>query len=110
MLYDGACGFCSTWVRRFRGTLARRGFAVAPLQAAWVSERLELPDGELVADVRLLLPDGSSIAGADVYRHCMRRIWWALPLWFASVLPLGRQAFDWGYRTFARNRYCVPSG
>lgn len=37
----------------------------------------------------------------------MRRIWWALPMYVFSVLPGGRQVFDFGYRTFARNRYRV---
>lgn len=109
VLYDEACGFCRTWVRRFEATLRRRGFAIAPLQAGWVRERLALDDADLLVDIRLLLPDGRQIAGADVYRHCMRRIWWAWPLWLLSLLPGGRQIFDWSYRTFARNRYCVPA-
>ncbi len=37
----------------------------------------------------------------------MRRIWWAYPLYLLSVAPLLRQAFDWGYRTFAENRYRI---
>lgn len=109
MLYDGACDFCTAWVERLESVLAVRGFDIAPLQAGWVRERLDLDDDELLADIRLLLPDGTLIVGADVYRYCMRRIWWALPLWLLSVLPLGRRLFDRGYRTFARNRYCVAS-
>jgi predicted DCC family thiol-disulfide oxidoreductase YuxK len=96
-------------VPRFEETLAKRGFSIAPLQADWVRERLQLDDDELLADVRLLLPDGEQIVGADVYRHCMRRIWWAWPLWLLSTLPLGRALFDWGYRTVARNRYCLAA-
>jgi predicted DCC family thiol-disulfide oxidoreductase YuxK len=109
VLYDGACEFCSTWVERFETTLVERGFGIAPLQADWVRERLDLDDDELLADIRLLRSDGTMIVGADVYRYCMRRIWWALPLWLLSVLPVGRSLFDWSYRTFARNRYCVSA-
>jgi len=109
VLYDDACAFCRTWVPRFESTLARRGFAIAPLQADWVGARLGLAEEELLADVRLLLPDGHGVRGADVYRHCMRRIWWAWPLWLLSVLPGGRALFDWGYRTLARNRYCLSA-
>ncbi len=34
MLYDGSCGFCSRWVPLWERTLAKRGFLIAPLQAA----------------------------------------------------------------------------
>ena len=37
----------------------------------------------------------------------VRRIWWVVPIWLFSVLPVGRSIFDWGYLTFARNRYCI---
>jgi len=109
VLYDDDCDFCRRWVLLFELTLAKRGFGIAPLQADWVRDKLQLPEDELLQDVRLLLPDGDQIAGPDVYRYCMRRIWWTLPLWVFAALPLGRQAFDWSYRTFARNRYCVSA-
>lgn len=69
--------------------------------------KLKLPPEKLLDDLRLLLADGTHVAGPDVYRYAMRRIWWALPLYVFSVLPVGRQVFDSGYRTFARNRYRV---
>ena len=47
--------------------------------------------------------------GADVYRFVMRRLWWAYPLYLLSIVPGGRHLFDWGYRTFARNRLRVSS-
>jgi predicted DCC family thiol-disulfide oxidoreductase YuxK len=37
----------------------------------------------------------------------MRRIWWAYPLYLISVAPVSRLVFDWGYRTFAANRYRI---
>ena len=107
VLYDADCGFCRRGIARFEQTLKRRGFGVAALQADWVRDRLRLEDDDLLADIRLLLPDGSTLAGADVYRYCMRRIWWAWPLWLFSVLPVKRKLFDWAYRRFARNRYCL---
>jgi hypothetical protein len=61
----------------------------------------------LLDDLRLLLADGTHLAGAEVYRYAMRRIWWALPLYVFSILPGCRQLFDSGYRTFARNRHRV---
>jgi len=107
VLYDDSCGFCRRWIPFWGPTLLRRGFAIAPLQAEWVRERLGVTDAELIADLRLLLADGKLVQGADVYRHVMRQIWWAYPLYLFAVAPAGRQAFDWGYRTFARNRFIV---
>ena len=61
-------------------------------------------DGHLEQDAA---GNGRQIGGADVYRHVMRRIWWAYPLYLFSIAPLSRRAFDWGYRTFAANRYRI---
>ncbi len=107
VLYDGDCGFCSRWVPFWERTLAKRGFRIAPLQADWVADKFKFIEDELTADFRLLLADGEKIAGADVYRYLMRRIWWAKPLWFLSTLPILRGLFDAGYRAFADNRYWI---
>lgn len=107
ILYDGECGFCRRWAPYWEETLRKRGIAIAPLQSPWVKERLKLPEEELMRDMRLLLPDGSQKIGADAYRHALRLIWWAWPLYFFSIIPGGRHLFNWGYKTFARNRYRV---
>lgn len=107
VLYDGDCGFCSRWVPCWGKTLAKRGFRIAPLQADWVTEKFALTEEELTSDLRLLLVDGEKLAGAEVYRYLMRRIWWATPLWFLSTLPVLRRLFDAGYRAFADNRYWI---
>ena len=109
VLYDGACGFCRRWAPFWGGTLRKRGFAIAPLQSDWVRERVEISQEELIHDLRLLLPDGRQVLGADVYRHVMKRIWWAWPVYLFAVAPLLRNVFDWSYRTFANNRYWVSS-
>jgi uncharacterized protein YqjF (DUF2071 family)/predicted DCC family thiol-disulfide oxidoreductase YuxK len=107
VLYDGTCGFCSRWVPFWENTLKKRGFRIAPLQADWVSVRFALTEQELASDFRLLLANGDKLAGADVYRYLMRRIWWATPLYFLSLLPVLRQLFDGGYRAFADNRHRI---
>lgn len=109
ILYDDSCGFCRRWIPFWEGALRRRGFDIAPLQADWVRERLRLTESELLRDLRLLLTDGSQICGADVYRFAMRRIWWAWPAYLFSITPGLRNVFDWGYRTFAANRFRVSS-
>ena len=107
VLYDGTCGFCSRWVPYWEKTLAKRGFRIAPLQADWVAAKFDLTEDELTSDFRLLLVGGDKLAGAEVYRYLMRRIWWAKPLYFLSTLPVFRGLFDAGYRAFADNRYWI---
>jgi len=106
VLFDGSCGFCSSWVLYWAGTLRQRGFEIAPLQDTWVRARLALSDeGDLLRDLRVLLDSGGELRGANAYRYVMRRIWWAYPLYLLSVTPLLRHLFDSAYRAFADNRY-----
>jgi predicted DCC family thiol-disulfide oxidoreductase YuxK len=107
ILYDDSCGFCRRWIPFWADAIRKRGFAIAPLQSEWVVERLNVPHEDLLLDLRLLLADGGQVRGADVYRHVMRRVWWAYPLYLLSVVPLLRLVFDWAYRTFANNRHRV---
>ena len=109
ILYDGDCGFCRKWVRRFAGVLGRRGFGVAPLQSDWVRAELQLSEAELVRDFRLLRANGTQLCGAEVYRAITRQIWWAWPVYLFSITPGLRGVFDWGYRTFAANRHRLSS-
>ena len=106
VLFDGSCGFCSSWVRRWARPLHAHGFEIAPLQDDWVREQLGFPsETELLLDMRLLLDDGRQLRGADAYRYVMRRIWWAYPFYLLSVAPVLRHLFNRAYRTFADNRY-----
>jgi predicted DCC family thiol-disulfide oxidoreductase YuxK len=107
VLYDDSCGICRRWAMFLKNPLHRRGFEIAPLQAAWVIEKLHLNDADLLSDLRLLKPDGSQLCGADAYRYAMRRIWWALPLYLLSIVPGCRTIFNWCYRTFADNRHRI---
>jgi predicted DCC family thiol-disulfide oxidoreductase YuxK len=106
VLFDGSCGFCRSWVTYWADTLRKRGFEIAALQDDWVRQRLGSPaEGDLLADLRLLLDDGRQVRGADAYRYVMRRIWWTYPVYVLSRAPLLRHLFDWAYRRFADNRY-----
>jgi len=107
ILYDGACGFCSRWVGFWTPTLRRQGFQVAALQEPWVAAKLGIDPAQLLADIRLLTPDGKLVSGANVYLHVARRIWWMTPFWALFSLPGLNRLLHLGYRWFARNRYCV---
>jgi predicted DCC family thiol-disulfide oxidoreductase YuxK len=107
VLYDADCGFCSRWVPFWEKTLRRQGLGIAPLQADWLRVRLGVDRDRLLDDLRLIFEDGRQLAGADVYRYVMRRIWWALPAYLLSIAPVFRSIFDGAYRAFAVNRYRV---
>lgn len=107
VLYDGHCGFCSSWVKYWAGTLARSGFEITSLDEPWVAENLRMPHDELVTDIRLLTTGGQLISGAEVYLYVTRRIWWAWPFYAVFSLPGFNRLIHVGYRWFARNRYCV---
>ena len=107
VLYDNTCGFCSSWVPRWQHVLARHSFGVTALQEPWVDHWLQMPEEELLTDVRLLLPSGHHLKGADVYRYVMRRIWWAMPLSLLMSAPGLRWVVDQSYRRFADNRYLI---
>lgn len=107
MFYDGDCGFCSRWLKFWQPILKRHGFEIAPLQEGWVGERLQLFGPELLYDLRMILKDGETAAGADVYLQVARRIWWAWPFYAVFSLPGFNRLIHIGYRWFARNRYCI---
>jgi predicted DCC family thiol-disulfide oxidoreductase YuxK len=107
ILYDDSCGICRRWVPFWENALRRRGFGIAPLQADWVKKRLGIDDAKLLDNVRLLMADGSHLAGPDVYRFAMRRIWWAWPAYLLTSLPGLRQIFDLAYRKVARHRHRI---
>src|SRR5438067_5058688 len=65
ILYDAECELCVALAQRFMRPLGRRGFRFAALQSPWVAERLQLPPQELLAEMRLLTPDGRMRGGAD---------------------------------------------
>jgi len=109
ILYDDSCGICRRWVPFWENTLRCRGFEIAPLQADWVKEKLRLDEAALLQDLRLLLPDGRLISGADTYRYAMKRIWWASPVYLFAIVPVGRNIFDWCYRRFAANRHQISN-
>jgi lipase maturation factor 1 len=107
VLYDADCGFCSRWLRFWAPTLERNGFAVDALQAPWLSGIMKVSPAEMLADIRLLLPDDSLVSGANVYLHVMGQIWWTRPLSLICRLPGFNAIFGACYRSFARNRYCI---
>jgi len=109
VVYDGACGVCAGLARRFRPLLERRGFALVPLQAPWMSSRLRfsysIPLENLLDEMRVLTADGRALAGGDAVLFLAGRIWWARPLAAIASLPPFRALLHRGYRWFAARRH-----
>ena len=107
LLFDGDCPFCRLMVNRWRGTLERRGFELVPLQTEWVRRRLDLPEAELLSEMRVLTPDGRVLGGAAALVHVWGKIWWAWPLWLLALVPGAKWLLDRAYRWVAERRMCL---
>jgi len=102
--YDRDCSWCRAARQCSDQILTRRGFRFAPLQSPGVARQLGLDEREELRELRLLLPDGRTLGGADAVLEIARHIWWAWPLWLVSRFPGARPVFRAIYRRLAANR------
>jgi predicted DCC family thiol-disulfide oxidoreductase YuxK len=107
LFFDAECGFCTRFSQWVAPILARRGFAVAPLQDPRVSALLGMPRQELLRELRFLLQDGAQYGGADAVLALAREIWWGRPLVWVSKLPGMMKLLHVGYRWVAGRRSCA---
>jgi len=107
VLYDGECRLCTGMARRFHHLLAGRHLELLPLQTPWVKARLHLPEDKLLAEMRLLRPDGKYFGGADAVLEIGRYFWWAWPLRMIGCIPVMKNLLRAVYRRAARNRNCT---
>jgi predicted DCC family thiol-disulfide oxidoreductase YuxK len=112
VLYDATCALCQAQVSATQIPLEEGGFEVQPLQTPWVREVLNLPEDQLLAEMRVLTRKGKVLGGADALvfvaseLRLRRRPWWAWALLVASKMPLGMPILRAAYRWFAAKRYC----
>ena len=105
VLFDAGCPLCLAMVARMRLVWEPRGFDFVPLQADWVRRRLDLPEVELLKEMRALTPGGEVLGGAAAHAYLWRHVWWLWPLWLAAKLPGIGWLIDRTYRWVAANRY-----
>ena len=107
LFFDAECGFCTRLARWLEPILARRGFAVAPLQAPRVGALLGMQPQELLRELRFLHSDGRHCGGANAVLAVAREIWWARPLVWLDAIPGVMSLLHAAYRWVAANRSCA---
>jgi predicted DCC family thiol-disulfide oxidoreductase YuxK len=105
LVFDGDCGFCRSWVARWRRTVGER-VDYEPFQTAFVRFPT-IPRSRFRRSLQLIAPDGEVFEGAEaVFRtialapgHAGRRL-------LAAYLqvPGARTVCEWGYRWVADHR------
>ncbi|HYL96715.1 MAG TPA: DUF393 domain-containing protein [Terriglobales bacterium] len=106
VFYDGECEFCRSLARRFRSTLEKRGFGLAPLQDPRVATLLGLAPNLLLQEMRVLTAEGEVLGGAQAVTFLAAKIWWAWPVHAAAKLPGVRLLLRAAYRWVADHRHC----
>jgi predicted DCC family thiol-disulfide oxidoreductase YuxK len=106
LVYDGDCGFCRTWVARWRRTVGPRvdyeEFQTAGARFPTIQR------SRFRRALQLILPDGEVFEGAEaVFRTLAlapgrprQRRW----LTVYQNVPGARPVFEWGYRWIADHR------
>ncbi|MBT5322325.1 MAG: DUF393 domain-containing protein [Verrucomicrobiales bacterium] len=69
--------------------------------------RLNLPETELMKELRVITPDGRVLGGTAGLIHMCGKIWWACPLWLMARVPGVKWLMDRAYRWMAERRMCL---
>ena len=110
MVYDGDCGFCRFWVRRWqRATGAEVDYV--PFQDSRVAQQFpELPRTQFQDAVQLIDRDGRVYGGAEaVFRSLACRSNGGAWLWLYQKVPGLSAVAERGYRMVARWRGVVSA-
>ncbi|HEV3457386.1 MAG TPA: DUF393 domain-containing protein [Thermoanaerobaculia bacterium] len=105
LVFDGDCGFCRTWIARWRRTVGEQ-VDYEPFQTAWVRFPT-IPRSRFRQAVQLIAPDGEVSAGAEaVFRTLALARGHEGSRWLAVYLhvPGARPVCEWGYRWVADHR------
>lgn len=103
LVYDGDCGFCRTWLARWREITAPR-VDDAPLQEV-AAQFPEIPREQFENAVQLIETDGQVFSGAEaVFRSLGKRKNCAPSAWCYEHLPAFATVTEAAYRLVARHR------
>jgi predicted DCC family thiol-disulfide oxidoreductase YuxK len=107
LFFDAECSFCTRIASWLVPMLARRGFAVAPLQDPRVSALLGMSREDLLRELRFLLSDGTQYGGADAVLAVAGQIWGARPLVWLGRIPAFLVVLRFIYGWVASRRNCA---
>jgi predicted DCC family thiol-disulfide oxidoreductase YuxK len=107
VFFDRDCNVCTSFTRRFRRPLEKRGFGLAALQDPRVQAVLALPPEELLREMRVVTAGGEMFGGAEAIIFLAGQIWWAWPLYAAAKLPGAQRFLGAFYLWFADHRACL---
>ena len=106
LVFDGDCGFCRTWVARWRRAVGER-IDYEPYQTA-AARFPAMPRRQFRDAVQLIMPDGDVFQGAEAVLRSLALApdraafrWWLIA--YATV-PGCRPVADWTYRWVAGHR------
>ncbi|MFO7767401.1 MAG: DUF393 domain-containing protein [bacterium] len=110
LIYDGACGFCTSSARWMRSLVGRERLRIQPYQTSEDLEQWGLSSGRASKAVWLAMHDGILYGGAEAVNTALALRWWGRPFLWLYRLPLVGRTEDAVYRWMARNRGRLPGG
>ena len=102
LVYDGACEFCTFWVRRWQNITEDSVIYKASQEVA--SEYPQIPVEKFDSSIYLIYPDGSYFSGAKGVFMALAISTNKLPLWAYEKVPGFAQISELIYRGIAENR------
>jgi predicted DCC family thiol-disulfide oxidoreductase YuxK len=115
VLYDASCPFCLNLLARVQHTLQASGFRPEPLQSSWVRDLLNLPEDQLLGEMRVLTRKGRVLGGADAVVYLANHIdaqarpWWAWLLVISGKMPLAMPVLRAAYGWIVARRPCTEA-
>jgi lipase maturation factor 1 len=102
LVYDGACGFCTFWVRRWEHITD--GEVIYKPSQEVASEYPQVPAEKFDSSIFLIYPDGSYYSGAKGVFKALATSIHKLPLWVYEKIPGFAPISELVYRGVAENR------
>lgn len=115
VFYDGDCPLCKKEIHLLQWLDRKKRIRFTDIaKPSFDAESYGLTFQEFMDEIQGRLPSGEWITGVEVFRHLYAAVG-LKPLVFITRLPGIRQALDWSYRKFAKQRLrltgrCTPGG
>lgn len=104
VFFDGACPLCRREINMLKGWDRQRRLRMTDISdPAFDPQAVGKTHEELMARMHGRLPDGTWVAGVEVFRRLYAAVGFGPVLWLTR-LPVVSQLLDLGYVLFARHR------